>query len=609
MLYFQSLGLKVEVPDYSTLPAEDVITADVDDTVRENNDGNGENKPNDNMMNDGKIMDCDGAGNTEKANDDEHQLATSKDTREHTDTEMEVDRGMDITEGEEKAWKATEQVDNKEDRDDKTGIANNSSCEEIGRKASEFSEEGKGGISGETRLKEEFDIVDESKDVISQKIDSSMKLIKEEAEVNIEDVKLSTDCTRNVIDEVKCENSGHDSKVIDQRVVDGETKDAVGSGEGKTSETDTKEVTPTDNEKGSNEECMEVENISEDSSSIQEALITAHALLNSLSPMKSESFPGCPSGPSPKFNLELETGSVLEKKQEIGKETGSQERKSDDSGKDSFAKVSPSEDGNETKPDSQRSSGLFTKSSSYGFTVSDMLSDDIEHDSKHSIENPLHKEKPDNLDVEMNKDEKQCGVSAPDKSDLVNVETKNISCDSPIVIDSSSSSQGSHSRLQTVPLSSEVSTTSLTLTGSSITTSTGMLDGSVTLTQSEIKPPVLNVVPPSKGSGSVSDHGYSRAFSEMPCNESTPKKSSLPQSAAGRSPGSYIVMQDSQSSASYIEVPLDIDDRSPSSRKAQKRKRPSLATEEILNYGKRRSARVCIKVINQHFVKFQNKFL
>jgi hypothetical protein len=88
----------------------------------------------------------------------------------------------------------------------------------------------------------------------------------------------------------------------------------------------------------------------------------------------------------------------------------------------------------------------------------------------------------------------------------------------------------------------------------------------------------------------------------MPFSESTPKKTSVSMSSAGRSPSSYIVMQDSQSSASYIEVPLDIDDRSPSSRKAQKRKRPSLATEDVLNYGKRRSARVCSRVFNQYFI-------
>ncbi|WAR03684.1 CABIN-like protein [Mya arenaria] len=72
---------------------------------------------------------------------------------------------------------------------------------------------------------------------------------------------------------------------------------------------------------------------------------------------------------------------------------------------------------------------------------------------------------------------------------------------------------------------------------------------------------------------SRSDHGYSRLYSDMPRSPRSPRGVLL---AAGSGGGAY------------IEVPIDIDE----GKKGQKRKRMSLATEEIMMYGKRRSARV-----------------
>ena len=49
----------------------------------------------------------------------------------------------------------------------------------------------------------------------------------------------------------------------------------------------------------------------------------------------------------------------------------------------------------------------------------------------------------------------------------------------------------------------------------------------------------------------------------------------------------------SQSGGTYIEVSVDADDK----KRGQKRKRISLATEEIMMYGKRRSARVRVLIV------------
>ncbi|XP_052231892.1 calcineurin-binding protein cabin-1-like isoform X2 [Dreissena polymorpha] len=76
-----------------------------------------------------------------------------------------------------------------------------------------------------------------------------------------------------------------------------------------------------------------------------------------------------------------------------------------------------------------------------------------------------------------------------------------------------------------------------------------------------------------------SDHGYSRSYADMQRS----------QRGQGQMSEKSVVLA-SQSGSTLIEVPIDVDDRN--AKRGQKRKRMSLATEEIMMYGKRRSARV-----------------
>ena len=77
------------------------------------------------------------------------------------------------------------------------------------------------------------------------------------------------------------------------------------------------------------------------------------------------------------------------------------------------------------------------------------------------------------------------------------------------------------------------------------------------------------------------DHGYSKAYSDKP---RSPREGQRPLETKTRS----LILQESQSGGTLVEISMDVDDK----RKGQKRKRISCTTEEIMMYGKRRSARV-----------------
>ncbi|XP_053384100.1 calcineurin-binding protein cabin-1-like isoform X2 [Mercenaria mercenaria] len=650
-----SLGLRVDVPDYSSLPEEDVNTAaDLDASGAQVNEGQSNSvkvHPDGSIGTDGKEkqMECDetGSGKEESVHENKsNSLEKDADNVENKEEmhKMDVDIEDSVVQDGNEAVKATVHSETETDVVENAGTEEKNSNEQSNteKMKTELLENSKEDVDMETEASDNVDFKNRSQDTTT-----GDSIIKSETNINDEmDSTARADKGIEVHTDTKDENYQKEPHLSDN--VENKKEDAIRNMEDRDIDRDLKEEMSEDIEKSQKEEFMETENISEDSSSIQEALITAHALLDSLSPMKPETFPGCPSGRSPKSKNEPGTNLDVSDRPEIVKPYRIQDQHSTDLSTGRFTKTEATVEDNEKVAHSQTSAGLLTKSSSYGFTVSDILSDEMGHDSKDIADDVMSlKEKTVSTGSDISKEANLSENIEPVKTDVSTIGVEKKSEDSPIVIDSSSSSQGSQSRLQPVttsvtppimsvhvssseiidnanPLtsvsqkvfqeqgstaiqsSSSVAAgyqsdvlsalhvgTSQTVTGSSVTTSVEMLSTSVTETQSEMRPPIINISSPSvRLTGSVTDHGYSRAYNEMPLNQSTPRRSPFPVSMAARSPGSSIVLRDSQSSASYIEVPLDIDDRSPSSRKAQKRKRPSLATEDILNYGKRRSARV-----------------
>lgn len=509
---------------------------------------------------------------------------------------------------------------NSGDADPKPESSGNSSIKSIDKETAD----------GDALERKDIDIKKNSTDGNSMVVDESINTM----EVDRTDVSSS-----NMIDRKDINDR------LDQNAETGDDKENFGK--------------PECIENSNKEECMEIENISEDSSSIQEALITAHALLDSLSPMKPQSepevFPGCRSSHSPKCKTDLGTSLGVKDSAHTVKVSHAVEKPSGVTDHSESPKEISSE-GKKPSGETPTSAGSLTKTSSYGFTVSDILSDDKEKDSKDADDGiPVLKEQSVHSGTVLVKD---FTLGEQNADDIVNSKTVEVtesanigsSASKGIFIDSSTSSQESNSALQITTVCSQTpvfvhgsttglvtsvsepggsqqlnlsatssdahkdlcektvasvqtgtsyegqsegipcvsSGTSLTLTGSYITTSINSNLSFPTVTQ-----PVVSITSPAvKTPMSVSEHGYSRAYTEMPLGQSALRKSPFPTMMGARSPGGTIVLQDSQSSASYIEVPLDLDDKSPSSRKAMKRKRPSLATEDILNYGKRRSARV-----------------
>lgn len=346
----------------------------------------------------------------------------------------------------------------------------------------------------------------------------------------------------------------------------------------------------------------------EDSSSISEAMSVAHALLDSLSPGKSRETYVIPNSPRhSKLTASPLAASAPVRK--IGVEN--------------------------CKPDSQ-TEGLI-KTASYGFAVTELFPED----DAVSQENENQKE-----NTAVKPSASPASNNLPEKLDL-KTSTSTMFPDSPILVESSSSSQelpasvhvtvsstSSHANfspsiVQTSTNISYPSTSSVTISSvpdlthgaSSSCTSQAIIcsiptsvsavklmssasenfgsnslfqtsaPSAQTIISESISKPADTAVKPDLPT-SIADHGYSRSYSEMPAYQSTPRKLPIPSSMMLKSPSGSIVLEDSVSSASFIEIPMEIDDRSPSGRKSQKRKRPALATEDVINYGKRRSARV-----------------
>lgn len=376
--------------------------------------------------------------------------------------------------------------------------------------------------------------------------------------------------------------------------------------------------------------CMTSDSVSEDdNSSIQEALNKAHALLDSLSPMKSKSEPETyprvlPHSP---LNIDSKFGTLPSASYSALKDENKPKVLPGGSSKyqipDTESLINDKE-----KVDSQTNVGSLTKTSSYGFAVSDILSDEVGKLSK-DVDDSVAATAALLLPITTNTTTDPVNV-APQRVSSVTFPSSSES--SPIIVDSSSSSQGCSSGLQTMasclapvltfsaglvpretPLSVSTSAGSVSIETSP--TNTSMIPGNrpqelgivnngtsfcsagstdvATVTQScSVLPAISMSSSIGRSLVSVSDHGYSRAYNDMP------RRSPYSASMGARSPGQScsLVLHDPQSSASYIEIPMDMDmdDRSPLGKKAQKRKRPSLATEDIINYGKRRSARVSI---------------
>lgn len=128
----------------------------------------------------------------------------------------------------------------------------------------------------------------------------------------------------------------------------------------------------------------------------------------------------------------------------------------------------------------------------------------------------------------------------------------------------------------TVPLSS--STHSPTVLGGAIT-STVSLAASTKLPVLATRPSVAPSPSPSSRSPVRKDHGYSKTYRDIP---NSPR-------GQGDSQTGSLILQESQCGGTLVEISMDTDDK----RKGQKRKRISCTTEELMMYGKRRSARVC----------------
>jgi len=124
----------------------------------------------------------------------------------------------------------------------------------------------------------------------------------------------------------------------------------------------------------------------------------------------------------------------------------------------------------------------------------------------------------------------------------------------------------------TSPVSQSLSSVTINASSQSPTNSKSPLP---TIQQSSASP-ISHSSPRSMAASS--DHGYSRSHPSL--------------SRSPRGQGS-VVLPGSQSGGTYIEVSVDADDK----KRGQKRKRISLATEEIMMYGKRRSARVRVLIV------------
>lgn len=124
-------------------------------------------------------------------------------------------------------------------------------------------------------------------------------------------------------------------------------------------------------------------------------------------------------------------------------------------------------------------------------------------------------------------------------------------------------------------LSTSESASSLLVTSASVSPC-------VSPNSSLVSSPCINPAFPSPASKTSPrrDHGYSKPYLDMP---RSPK-------GQGHSGAGSVILHESQSGGTLVEIPMDVEER----RKGQKRKRVSCVTEEIMMYGKRRSARVSV---------------
>lgn len=117
---------------------------------------------------------------------------------------------------------------------------------------------------------------------------------------------------------------------------------------------------------------------------------------------------------------------------------------------------------------------------------------------------------------------------------------------------------------------------------SSLFVTSASVSPSVSPNSSLVSSPCINTAFPSPASKTSPrrDHGYSKPYLDMP---RSPK-------GQGHSGAGSVILQECQSGGTLVEIPMDVEER----RKGQKRKRVSCVTEEIMMYGKRRSARVSV---------------